>query len=120
MRSISIVVMIVVSGAQAAFTANGTWTGRISDSMCGISHARGPKYEGQETLTDAECIELCLAAGAKYVFVSDGHVYSIANQDNRDLARNIGREVQLTGNMEDNTITVSKISPPHEKTSKKK
>lgn len=40
-----------------------TWTGTISDSMCGAKH-------GMAKMTDRECTEMCVKTGAKYIFVS--------------------------------------------------
>jgi hypothetical protein len=38
MKQLATAAIIVLFAAPAAFAANGTWTGRISDSMCGASH----------------------------------------------------------------------------------
>ena len=52
--------------------AEQTWTGAISDSMCGASHA-GMRTHG-EKITDRECTVACLSYqtpdAPKYVFVS--------------------------------------------------
>ena len=112
--------MMGVLIASAAAANDGIWIGKISDSSCAASHKAGPATYGQETLTDAECVEVCVEGGAKYVFVSGGTIYSIANQDNRDLRRNVGLTVQLAGEINGMTITVSKISPSHRKASTRK
>jgi outer membrane lipoprotein-sorting protein len=92
--------------APGAFAAGGTWTGEISDSMCGASH-KAAQHSGK--MTDTECTEACVKAGAKYVFSSGGKVYTIANQDDKDLALNAHKTVRLTGDKQGTTITVSKI-----------
>jgi hypothetical protein len=95
--------------AQSAVAATRTWTGEISDSMCGKSHrAMRAQYGGN--VTDAECTEACVKAGAKYVFVYGSRVYAIANQDERDLALHAGKTVRLTGDRRGTTITVSNIA----------
>jgi hypothetical protein len=48
--------------------------------------------------------------GGKYVFVSGGKVYTIANQDAQDLALHAGKTVRLTGERQGTTITVSKVA----------
>jgi len=56
-----------------AQAAEKTWTGKISDSMCGASHA---KMMGEHTgakMTDRECTLACVKGGGKYVFVSGGN-----------------------------------------------
>ena len=53
--------------ASLTSAADMTWTGKISDSMCGASHAgMGTK------MSDHDCTVGCVKAGAKYVFVSKG------------------------------------------------
>jgi hypothetical protein len=46
-------------------------------------------------------------------------VYAIANQDDKALALNAGKTVQLAGDMVGTTITVSKITPSAKKAAKK-
>jgi hypothetical protein len=95
--------------ATRAFAATRTWTGEISDSMCGKSHkAMRAQYGGK--LNDAECTEACVRAGGKYVFVYGSRVYTIANQDERDLALHAGKTVRLTGDRQGTTIIVSNIA----------
>jgi hypothetical protein len=52
--------------------------------------------------------------GAKYVFVSEGKVYQLANQSSKTIASHAGEEVQLTGEMKGDakgeTITATKIT----------
>jgi hypothetical protein len=101
--------MTVLLTAHGAFAANRTLMGTIGDSLCGASHnAISAQHGGKET--DAECSEACVKAGGKYVFVSGGKVYTIANQGEKDLAANAGKTVQLTGDLRGTTITVAKIA----------
>ena len=118
MKRILIAATLTLFAAPGAFAANGTWTGTISDSMCGLSHKAMIEHGGGK-MTDAQCTEGCVKAGAKYVFTSAGKVYAIANQDNKDLALNAGKTVSLAGDMEGTTITVSKITVPAKKAAKK-
>lgn len=94
--------------ASFAFAADKTWTGQISDSMCGASHQK--MTSGHAGMTDRDCALACVKAGGKYVFVSDGKVYKIANQELPALQVHAGHMVQLTGDMKDDNITVSKIT----------
>ena len=93
----------------AAFASAATMTmaGMISDSECGISHAK--MTAGHPGMTDKACTLACVKAGAKYVFVSGGKVYQIANQNQADLAKEAGDKVSLTGDVNGTTITVSKV-----------
>src|SRR5690349_21170063 len=87
-----------------------TWTGKISDSMCGGSHAKMIAAHGGGKMTDRDCTLACTKAGGKYVFVMGGSekVYNIANQDLAALQTHAGHTVRLTGEMKGDTITVSK------------
>lgn len=97
---------LVIGFASFVLAADQSWTGQISDSMCGASHA---KMTATHKMTDAQCTAACVKAGAKYVFVMNGKVYSIANQDFANLSKEPGRRVTLTGSLSGDTITVSKI-----------
>ena len=90
-----------------ATAAEQTWTGQISDSACGAKHEEAA--EGQGKMPDRECTVACVRGGSKYVLVSDGKVFQIANQDNKDLAAHAGHTVKMTGEIKGSSITVSKI-----------
>jgi hypothetical protein len=92
--------------------AERTWTGTISDSMCGASHM-AMRAHG-EKITDRECTVACLsyqtANAPKYVFVSEGKVYPIANQKFPGLGRRAGEPMLLTGEIDDaGAITIVKL-----------
>ena len=119
MKRFAMVLLISLWAAPAIFGASGTWSGKISDSRCGLSHKeKGPSTGGQ-VMNDTECVGVCIASGAKYVFVTDNAVYAIANQNFKDVRANIGHTVQLAGDLEGTTITVTKISPIRKKASGK-
>ena len=106
--------VIVVIGAFAVVPAaaqkDQTWKGAISDSMCNGKHAAG-EHDGKK-MTDAECTKVCMNKGAKYVFVSDGKVYQLANQKSRTIASHAGEQVELIGTIEGETITAKTIKAP--------
>jgi len=92
------------------FAATTTMNGMISDSMCGASHAQMmEQHPGLKT--DRACTQACVKGGAKYVFVSNGVVYQIANQDLAALPKEAGESVSVTGDVNGDTITVSKLAP---------
>ena len=88
--------------------ASMTWKGEISDSNCAISHQKVTQVH--PSLNNRSCTLACIGDGAKFVFVSDGKVFKIANQDLPALTANAGYTVQLTGDLKDGAITVSKIA----------
>ena len=102
---------VVVSVSVAAQNPpEQSWTGKISDSNCKEKHAVS-EHDGKK-MTEAECTSMCVKKGAKYVFVSDGKVYQLANQKSKTIASHAGQEVQLTGEMKGDTITATKIVAP--------
>jgi hypothetical protein len=92
----------------ASFASAATMTGQISDSMCGLSHQK--MISGHAGMSERDCTLACVKGGGKYVFVSDGKVYQIANQELGLLQVHAGHTVQLTGDMKGDTITVSNIT----------
>jgi hypothetical protein len=94
--------------AFASLASAATWTGQISDSMCGASHQKMTSMHAG--MTDRDCALACVKGGGKYVFVSDGKVYTISNQELPLLQVHAGHTVQLTGDMKGDTITVSNIT----------
>jgi len=93
--------------ASAQKPGEQTWKGKISDSMCKETHPAG-EHDGKKT-TDADCTAICIKKGAKYVFVSEGKVYQLANQTSKQVASHAGQEVELTGVMKGDTITASQM-----------
>jgi hypothetical protein len=96
-----------------SFAAQQTWTGEISDGMCGTNHQAMAK-SGQK-VNPRDCALECVKAGSKYVFASKGQVFEIANQEPPDLKKHAGHKVQVTGDLgsDGKTITVSKIQMAH-------
>lgn len=108
-RKFAMMLLVSLPVTPAAYGESGTWLGKISDSRCGPSHKNGPSTGGQ-SLNDTECAELCIASGAKYVFVTENGVYAIANQTFKDVGANIGNRVQIDGELDGTRITVAKVS----------
>jgi peroxiredoxin len=98
---------LLASLAGSAPGAPMTWKGEISDSNCAISHQKVTQVH--PSLNNRSCTLACVKDGARFVFVSDGKVFKIANQDLPALTANAGYTVQLTGDMKDDAITVSKV-----------
>ena len=95
--------------------ADQTWTGQISDSMCGANHTQMISTRNKELRTSSgalerDCTQACLKDSAKYVFVIKGKVYKITNQNFAAMQAHAGETVQLTGDLQGDTITVSKIA----------
>jgi hypothetical protein len=87
--------------AALAMAADGSWTGYISDSKCGVKGANDKA---------GECTTKCVKEGAKYVFVNDGDkkIYTIDAQDK--VADHAGHHVKVTGTVEGDTLKLSAIA----------
>jgi uncharacterized protein YcnI len=100
------VTTLAAPAAAAGAAAGHAWTGTISDKMCGADHK---KMGGQ--LSDRDCTLACTKGGAPYVLVLDGKVYALSGHE-ADLRTHAGHVVQLTGDLNGDTIAVSKVTMP--------
>jgi hypothetical protein len=93
-----IAALILVSGL--ALASEGSWTGYITDSKCGVRGA----HEGA-----GECATKCVQEGAKYVFVNDADkkVYAIDAQDK--VAAHAGHHVTVKGTVDGDTLKLTTI-----------
>ena len=101
-------VTLLALAALSAAPRTQTFTGFISDNMCGVSgHARmqmGP--------TDGECTTACIAAhGAEYVLVVGKNEYTLSDQKTPE--RFAGQRVRVVGTLDARrkTIQVESIRP---------
>jgi hypothetical protein len=105
---LALIAAVSMTSFASVRAAAGTWTGSISDSGCGASH--DAMTEHGKKGTDKKCTEMCLLKGAKYVFVNEGKVLMIKNQDLADLKKYAGDRVTISGDLSGDTITVAKIA----------
>jgi hypothetical protein len=104
-----IVLSCVVGGLLATapvLAAEQTWTGQISDSMCGVKHMSAE--HGKNPLSDRDCAQACVQKSARYVLVVNGTIYKLMNRD-ADLKAHAGQTVNLTGDLTGETIRVANI-----------
>jgi hypothetical protein len=100
----------VLFAASPALAEEKTWNGTLTDAKCAAKHAKA-EHNGTAP-DDHECVLKCVEGGGKFVFVSGGKTYQIANQDLAALKTHAGHGVALTGEMKGESITVSKIEMP--------
>ncbi len=99
--------LIAVAGltVSPAFAAKGkSFTGTVSDAMCGAKHAMPGN--------DAACTRACVAKGSKYALVVGDKVYTLDTSDKAALAmldKQAGAKATVTGMEKDNTITVTRV-----------
>ena len=92
---------LTLLAASIASPAEVSWTGWISDDMCGTQGA----HDGA-----AECTAKCVKEhGAKYVFVndSDKKVYAIDTQEK--AAPHAGHHVTVKGSVDGNSLKLTSI-----------
>lgn len=113
MKKLVLFAAAVMFAASPALAAEKTWTGTLSDAKCAAKHAK-TEHNGAST-DDHDCVVKCVEDGGKFVFVSGGKTYQIANQDLAALKQHAGHHVALTGEMKGDSITVSKVEMPKAK-----
>jgi hypothetical protein len=95
-------------GALGLTAADKILTGTISDDMCGVDHS-GMPHSGK---VDAhKCALECAKADSKWVFISRGKIYTIANQSLPQLTTHAGHNVKVTGDLSSDgkTISIAKV-----------
>ena len=93
--------------AALTMAADGSWTGWISDSQCGVKGANAKA---------GECTTKCVKEhGAKYVFVNDEDkkIYAIDDQDK--VAAHAGHHVTVKGTATGDSIKLASIDMAPEK-----
>jgi hypothetical protein len=85
--------------AVSAFA--GEYKGTISDAKCAKAHVDASEKS-------MKCVQGCVKGGQKAVFVSDGKVYQIADQEK--VADHLGHKVTITGKLDGETISVDKVA----------
>lgn len=97
--------LVVTLSVSAAFAAGAkTFTGTVSDAMCGAKHAMPGDAAG--------CTRACVSKGSKYALVVGDKVYTLETSDKAALAtldKQAGEKATVTGTEKDNTITVSSV-----------
>ena len=101
----TIATLILGAGLMLGAAAKQTYTGVITDTMCGADH----KQMGVSP--DSKCVRECVKAGSKYALLVGKEVYTLSDQQTPD--KYAGQKVKVTGelNASTKTIAVDKIEP---------
>jgi hypothetical protein len=94
---------MLLSALPVCFAAKAqTFTGEVSDSMCGAKHATADK---------AACTRACIQKGSNYALVVGDKVYTLqADEANKSkLDQLAGEQAKVTGTAEGDTIQVSRV-----------
>lgn len=92
---------LALLAASVVSGADGSWTGWITDDMCGVKGA----HEGM-----AECASKCVKEhGAKYVFVNDSDKKVFAIDDQDKVAPHAGHHVVVKGTVDGDKLKLTSI-----------
>lgn len=80
-----------------------SWTGFVSDSMCGAKHTGAGAG-------DAACAQKCIKGGSDPVFVSNGKVLKFDAASMDQAKAHAGEKVKVTGKLKGDTVTIASIS----------
>jgi hypothetical protein len=107
---ISLATLLLGAGltVPAAFAGSKaqTFTGEVSDAMCGAKHM----MEG----SNADCTRACVNKGSKYALVVGDKVYTLDAKDKAaldQLDKLAGQTAKVTGTADGDTIAVSSVAP---------
>ena len=93
----AVIVMLAAAKPQ-------TFTGEVSDSMCGAKHMMDNK---------AECTRTCVSKGSNYALVVGDKVYTLNTTSKAALDQLntlAGEQAKVTGSVNGDAIEVSKVS----------
>jgi hypothetical protein len=79
-----------------------TYTGVITDTMCGKDHAM------MNIKPDSKCVAECVKSGSKYALLEGSNVYELSDQ--KAPEKFAGQKVKVTGTLDGQTILVKSIS----------
>ncbi len=103
---------LFIAGGLAAGAATQTFTGVITDSMCGKDHAM------MKVSPDSKCVMECVKSGSKYALYDGKNVYVLSDQKTPEQFA--GKKVKVTGTLFEKTkilqvesITADGPSPSH-------
>ena len=97
----TLITLIAAAGMIFA-AAPKTFTGVITDSMCGKDHAM------MNVKPDSKCVLECVKAGSKYALIVGDSVYELSDQKTPE--KFAGQKVNVKGTLEGTTIQVQSIT----------
>ena len=96
--------LAVVPGVAAGNAQ--TFTGKVSDAMCGAKHMEGG-------IAPPDCVRACVQKGAKYALVVGDKVYALDTSDKAvldELSKLAWEQAKVTGTANGDTISVRSVT----------
>jgi hypothetical protein len=82
-----------------------TFTGKVSDAMCGANHMMAGEASA--------CVRACISKGSKYALVVGDKVYALDTSDKTalgELDKLADHQAKVTGQANGDTITISSVA----------
>jgi hypothetical protein len=101
----TIAIFLGTAALLVSAPAQRTFTGVITDRMCGADHAM------MNVKPDSKCVRECVKAGSAYALIQAGKVYTLSNAKAADAFA--GQKVKVAGVLDEKAgvIAVDSISP---------
>ncbi len=83
-----------------------TFTGKVSDAMCGAKHS-------EAGIAPADCVRTCVQKGANYALVVGDKVYTLKTSDRAaldELNKLAWEQAKVTGTSSGDTISVKSVA----------
>jgi hypothetical protein len=98
-------IAVVFSAGLLAAAGTQTFSGVITDTMCGANH------KPMNVTPDSKCVLECVKHGSKYALLVGNNVYVLSDQ--RAPEKFAAQKVKVTGALDDKTkiLKVDKIEP---------
>ena len=96
--------LVLCAAAFAADKAQ-SFTGKVSDAMCGKAHMMSG--------SDADCTRACVGKGSKYALVVGDKVYTLDASDKATLGsldKLAGSDAKVTGTLNGDSIQVASVA----------
>jgi hypothetical protein len=93
---------LTLGGTVAVLAQQQSFTGTLTDSMCGATHMAKDK-------APAECTRICVKDGMKYALAAGKKVYGLEGQE-PELAKLAGQKVTVKGTLKSDTLSVQEVA----------
>ncbi len=107
MKNMKVIASLILAGAlfQVAAAPTHTFTGVITDSMCGADHA------AMKMSPDSRCVQECVRQGSKYALYDGKNTYTL--NDQKTPSKFAAQKVKVVGVLDAKTKTldVKSIQP---------
>jgi hypothetical protein len=94
--------VFALGGIVIAFAQQQSFTGVVTDSMCGVAHMA-------KDMTPAECTRMCVKDGMKHALAADKKLYTLEGHD-AELSKLAGQRVTVKGTLNGDTLSVQEVA----------